>query len=175
MARVNGADESGRAEHPRRRELSWAWMLPMLRVEGAVAMVKRKRTTVPAQIVVLLRGALYTELARACEDAPALMPEAHERTGWADVLVRIERARGALDAIGWEAPAEQRDVTIALDATMIEALEDAWDGWNWLAQQEKTESAEGRGQARVKAETIARFLASVTERPSPDTPKRGDA
>lgn len=131
-------------------------------------------TTIPAEVVVLLRGALYTELARACEDAPALMPEAHERAGWMDVLARLAGAHDALDAIGWETPAEQQDVTVVLDPAMVEALEDAWDGWDWLSRQERTESAEGREQARLKAETIERFLASVAERPSSVTPKDGD-
>lgn len=86
-------------------------------------MVEQERTTIPAQVVVLLRGALYTELTRACEDMPDTMPETHERTGWADVLARLDGARGALDVIGWEAPAEQQDVTVVLGMAMIEALE----------------------------------------------------
>jgi hypothetical protein len=35
------------------------------------------RTRIPADVVLLLREGLYTELARACEDAPIMMPEAH--------------------------------------------------------------------------------------------------
>lgn len=132
-------------------------------------------TTIPAEVVVLLRGALYTELARACEDAPAAMPEAHERAGWMDVLARLAGARDALDAIGWETPAEQQDVTVVLDAAMVEALEDDAEGWDWLSQQAHLESVEGREQARLKAETVERFLASVAERPSSAAPKDGDA
>lgn len=129
-------------------------------------------TPVPAEVVVLLRGALYIELARACEDAPAVMPEAHERACWADVLARIDGARSALDAIGWEAPDEQHDVTVVLDPAMIHALEEDYDGWDWLSHQEKTESAEGRQRARAKAETIKRFLTTVTQ--SPCTASEGE-
>jgi hypothetical protein len=50
-------------------------------------------TRVPVAVVVLLRGALYTELARACEDAPDGMPQAHTSSGWTDVLARIDGAR----------------------------------------------------------------------------------
>jgi hypothetical protein len=50
------------------------------------------RTRIPADVVLLLRGGLYTELARACEDAPVTMPEAHTHSGWAEVLARIDGA-----------------------------------------------------------------------------------
>ncbi len=129
-------------------------------------MVEQESTTILAQVVVLLRGALYTELTRACEDMPDTMPATHERAGWADVLARLDGARGALDVIGWEAPAEQQDVTVVLGTAMIEALEADADLWDWLSHQEKTESAEGRERARAKADTIERFLATVTEHPS---------
>jgi hypothetical protein len=134
----------------------------------------REQTIIPAQVVVLLRGALYADLRRACEDMPAGMPESHKRSGWAGVLARLDGARGALDVIGWEAPAEQQDMTATLDTAMIEALEDDADLWDWLSHQEKTESAEGRQQARAKADTIERFLAAVTESPSL-APEGGEA
>jgi hypothetical protein len=118
-------------------------------------------TRIPADVVVLLRGALYTELARACEDAPGTMPEAHTHSGWADVLARIDGARGALDVIGWDAPARQQGVEVALDAAMVDALEFDLDLFEWLAEQVRTESAEGRARAAAKAKTIERFLASV--------------
>ena len=119
------------------------------------------RTRIPADVVVLLRGALYTELARACEDAPFTMPEAHTRAGWADVLARIDGAHNALDVIGWDTAAQQQDSEVELDEAMTDALEDDVDFWGWLAEQVKTESAEGRARAAAKATTIERFLASV--------------
>lgn len=123
-------------------------------------------TRIPADVVVLLRGALYTELARACEDAPGVMPEAHTRSGWADVLARIDGARGALDVLGWDEPARQQGVEVALDAAIIDALEFDMDLFEWLAEQVRTESAEGRARAAAKAKTIECFLASIagTER-----------
>jgi hypothetical protein len=120
------------------------------------------RTRIPADVVVLLRGALYTELARACEDAPATMPAAHTRSGWADVLARINAARKALDVLGWDAPAQQQDVGVELEVAMIDALEADIDLWEWLAEQYRIETAEGRRLAAAKAETIKRFLASIT-------------
>ena len=119
------------------------------------------RTRIPADVAALLRGALYTQLQRACEDAPAVMPAAHTRAGWADVLEQIEGACAALDALGWDAPAHQQQVEVKLDRAMVEALEDARETWDWLAHQTTTETTGGRRQAAVKATTIKRFLASV--------------
>lgn len=125
-------------------------------------------TRIPADVVVLLRGALYTQLQRACEDAPAVMPGAHTRAGWTDVLEQIEGARVALEAIGWDAPARQQNVGVELDQAMIEALEASADSWGWLSEQVASETAQGRRQAGAKATTIKRFLASVK-------PPEGDA
>jgi hypothetical protein len=123
--------------------------------------LRKARTRVPADVVVLLRGALYTELNRACEDAPCGMPEAHTRAGWTDVLARIDGARMALDVLGWDAPARQQDVEVQLDRAMIDALEADIDLWEWLAEQDRTETPEGRRRAAAKANTSKRFLAGV--------------
>lgn len=131
------------------------------------------QTLIPADVAALLRGALYTQLQRACEDAPGVMPEAHTRAGWTDVLEQVEGARAALEAIGWDAPARQQDVRVELDRAMIEALEASADSWGWLSEQVTSETAQGRRQAGAKATTIKRFLASV--KPSDAEAKDGDA
>jgi hypothetical protein len=82
----------------------------------------RITTTMPGEVAVLLRGALYAELGRACEDAPATVPECKTRAGWAPVLSRINSALAGLSAIGWVEPDEQEPITIALDAALIEGL-----------------------------------------------------
>jgi hypothetical protein len=125
---------------------------------------------VPADVVELLRAGLYTNLARACEDAPVTMPEAHTHAGWADVLVRIEGASRALDTLGWDTPTQ--DTKVELDAAMIAALEAEIDTWEWLAEQDRLETAEGRRRAATKARTIKRFLASVMP---PEIVSRADA
>jgi hypothetical protein len=130
-----------------------------------------QRTRVPADVVVLLRGALYTDLARAFEDAPCGMPEAHTRAGWTDVLARIDGARNALDVLGWDAPTRQQDAEVELDRAMIDALEADMDSWEWLADAVTTESAPGRRRAAAKATAIKRFLASVKP---PETVSRAD-
>jgi hypothetical protein len=128
------------------------------------------RTRIPPDVVELLRAGLYTNLARACEDAPVTMPEAHTHAGWADVRVRIEGASRALDALGWDTSTQ--DTKVELDAAMIAALEAEIDTWEWLAEQDRLETAEGRRRAATKATTIKRFLASVTP---PEIVSRADA
>jgi hypothetical protein len=119
------------------------------------------RTLIPADVAALLREALYTQLTQACEDMPDETPAAQSRSGWVDVLRRIEGAFTALDAIGWAAPARQQDVEVELDRAMIDALEADIDSWESLADAVTTETAQGRRRAATKAETIKRFLASV--------------
>jgi hypothetical protein len=129
-------------------------------------------TLIPADVMELLRGALYTELARACEDAPATVPDAHTRSGWADVFARIDGARKALDVIGWDVADPQQEVQVELDQAMVHALDVDMEFWEWLAHQERTETPEGRKRAAAKANTIKRFLASVKP---PETVGHADA
>jgi hypothetical protein len=125
------------------------------------ALSSMARTRIHADVPLLLRGALYTELARACEDAPVAMPAVHTHSGWADWLARIEGASKALDVLGWDTLTQQQDVEVELDATMIDALKDEIDLWEWLAEQDRTETAEGRRLAATKAMTVKCFLASI--------------
>lgn len=129
--------------------------------------MSRINATLPPQVAVLLRGALQHELIRACEDAPAARPESLTRAGWRLVLSRLDAAFHGLDVIGWEEPDEQRPVTIALDRTMIDALETDTEHWEWASEQQETESAEGRARAARHLAAIEEFLASLPERPAP--------
>jgi hypothetical protein len=95
----------------------------------------RITATVPAQVAVLLRAALYAELGRACEDAPGATPQSNKRAGWTPVLRRIDTAVHGLNALGWAEPDEQQPLTIALDAALIEVLEADAEQWEWLSGQ----------------------------------------
>ena len=121
----------------------------------------------PGDVVELLRGALYADLERACEDMPSTEPKT--RASWAGVLRRIEQTRSALDVIGWASPSEQQPVTLAVDATMIEALERDAEQWEWASEQERIESAEGRARAASHLARIESFLASLAEPRAPTT------
>jgi len=85
-------------------------------------MMSTTTATLSPQVAGLLRGALHSELVRACEDMPE-RPESLTRAGWAPVRRRLNAAFRGLDLIGWEEPEQQEAVTIALDTMMIEALE----------------------------------------------------
>ena len=115
----------------------------------------------------LLRGSLYAELMRACEDAPGVMPEYKTRAGWTPVLARVSSAAGGLSAIGWSEPDEQQPLTISLDAALIEVLEADAEQWEWLSEHDKLETAEGRARAAGHAATIEQFLSSLSGRPAP--------
>ena len=91
------------------------------------------------------------------------------RASWAGVLRRIGQARRALDVIGWASPSEQQPLILAVDATMIEALETDAEQWEWASEQETIESAEGRALAATHAATIERFLGNLAKRPAPTT------
>ena len=126
----------------------------------------RITTTMPGEVAVLLRGALYAELGRACEDAPATVPECKARAGWTPVLSHINSTLAGLSAIGWVEPDEQEPVTIALDAGLIEVLEADAEQWEWASEQERIESAEGRARAARHTTTINRLLESLSEGPA---------
>jgi hypothetical protein len=64
----------------------------------------RITTTMPAEVVTQLRGALYAELGRACEDAPVARPESHTRAGWTPTMRRLNGALSGLNMIGWATP-----------------------------------------------------------------------
>jgi hypothetical protein len=123
--------------------------------------------TLSPQLTALLRGALYTDMQRACEDAPATAPASSTREAWLPVLRRINADANGLDLIGWDEPHEQESVTITLDATMIQALQADADHWVWTSEQVRIETAAGRQRAAQHAAAIEQLLASLGERPAP--------
>ena len=123
--------------------------------------------TLSPPLAVLLRGALYTDMQRACEDAPAIAPDSSTREGWLPTLRRINADAAGLDVLGWDEPDEHEPVTITLDATTIQALEADADHWRWTSEQVQTETAAGRQRAAGHATAIERLLASLSEPPTP--------
>jgi hypothetical protein len=139
--------------------------------QDATADEPSKTTTIlPPQITTLLRRALYTELQRTSENAPTAGPESCTRAVWMPVVGRINATARALDAIGWDEPDEQEPLVITLDTTMIGALEAEADQWDWVSEQTRIESADGRARAAQLVSTIETFLAGLAERPEPVMP-----
>lgn len=122
--------------------------------------------TLSPQIALLLRGGLYTEMQRACAEAPATGPGSATRSGWTVVLRRINAAARGLDLIGWADPEDREPMTITLDATMISALAAEADRWRRASEQTRTESADRRIRAAGNAAAIEQFLTCLGERPA---------
>jgi predicted glycosyl hydrolase (DUF1957 family) len=77
------------------------------------------------------------------------------------VLTRISTAVRALSALGWAESDERQPLTIALDAALLEVLEADAEQWEWLSEQDKLETVEGRARAAEHAATIDRFLEAI--------------
>jgi hypothetical protein len=73
----------------------------------------------------------------------------------------ISTAVRGLSALGWAEPDEQQPLTLALDGALIEVLEADAEQWEWLSEQDKLETAEGRARAAEHAATIDRFLDAI--------------
>ncbi len=129
--------------------------------------MSKPTATLSPQLAALLRGALYTDMQRACEDAPATSPAASTRGAWLPILSRLNADTDGLDSIGWDEPDEPQPVTITLAATMIQALEADADHWRWSSEQTRIKTAAGRQRAAEHAAAIEQFLVSLSERPTP--------
>jgi hypothetical protein len=129
--------------------------------------MSKPTATLSPQLAALLRGALYTDMQRACEDAPATSPATSTREAWLPILSRLNADANGLDLIGWDEPDEPKPVTITLDAAMILALEADADHWVWTSEQTRIETADGRRRAAEHAAAIEQFLISLSERPTP--------
>jgi hypothetical protein len=123
-------------------------------------MTGQRQVLIPAELVTLLRGALYAQLERTIERAPS-GPDVWKRAAWQPMFDRLNRTCAALNAIEWDTPAWQGDVNADMNLAIVAALRADLDSWNWLAEQEHAETAEGRERAAANAATIRRFLADV--------------
>jgi hypothetical protein len=144
-------DRQERAVEQREYNECLAFQAQLQRVTDEVSVI------VPADVAVLLRGALYAQFGRAFEDAPDGMPGVETRAGWAGVLERVDGVRAALEVLGWDAPAQQPPVEVVLDRAMVQALEADLDTWRDLAST-RSEPERDRAQARAKVAAIERLL-----------------
>jgi hypothetical protein len=144
-------DRPGRAASQQEYDECLAFEAQLQRViEGASVIVS-------GDVVLMLREALYAQLGRAFEDAPDAAPEVQTRAGWAGVLARVDGVRAALDLLGWDAPAKQPPVEVALDRAMVQALEAELDTWGDLASTH-SEPEHDRAEACARVAAIERVL-----------------
>jgi hypothetical protein len=122
--------------------------------------------TIPADAVLQLRGALYSELGDVAEElASAVRPPEREASDeWPKLVARFDRTRAVLDVIGWTERDPERDVEIDLDLhrrVIVDALSDALEGERDLMLEEGDAAKEQREHAGQRAKVIEAFAASV--------------
>ncbi|HUB74229.1 MAG TPA: hypothetical protein VL979_09360 [Solirubrobacteraceae bacterium] len=116
--------------------------------------------TVPADVAVQLRGALYVEMARAAGD----LEPACSTTIPGDVAGAVSRLRAVfalLDDIGWDKTTPDPD-GLTIDGKhfgiVIEALERDREGWQDTAESPELEDLPGRERAKATADLIWQFV-----------------
>jgi hypothetical protein len=116
--------------------------------------------TVPADVAVQLRGALYVELSRSGSDLEATSAT----TIPGDVAGAVSKLRALfalLDDIGWDKTTPDPD-GLTIDGKhfgiVIEALERDREGWEHTAESPELEDLPGRERAKATADLIWQFV-----------------
>ncbi|MGD1056313.1 MAG: hypothetical protein ABR992_02770 [Solirubrobacteraceae bacterium] len=144
------------------REAEYRLMVELQASVGAV-LGRECAFVVPGDVVVILRGALFLELAGfAGELESVASTAAHMRDrGWVVPVARFDRARAVLDQLGWESRDPEVDVVLDMrwyGRTIREALERELDSLRDLAQEDAGAQCEW---AMASAGVIERFLAGL--------------
>lgn len=117
----------------------------------------RQRLTLPAEVVVLLRGVLHVEVVRAAEDLSEACSLAVPGD-WLGPLGRLDGVRGLLDEIGWSVPERQQPVEIDLGMhgpLLQDMMESDLEAQRYLAD---TDDAAQRERAAATAARVEWFL-----------------
>lgn len=126
--------------------------------------------TIPAELVALVRSALFTELGSAAEDT-AHVVEQHDHEDhperFAEPLQQHDAARTLLDAIGWQSAEPPADVQVDLHAHRA-ALAAALDvallvGDEQLAEAERVDIERARRGEPSKREATTRRVLALRE------------
>jgi len=122
-------------------------------------------TTIPAEAVVQLREALYSELGNVAQELDEIVVTAERvHDGWSDPVARFDRTRALLDEIGWNERDPERDAEINLDRhrqVIKEALSEALEGEHHLMSEKGEGAVQQRSRARARAATIEAFMAAA--------------
>ena len=117
---------------------------------------------IPGDVVVLLRSALYTWLARAGSDLESAC-SLEDPGDVAPIVAEFDRTRALLDAIGWDKQqADGVEVDLAAHGqTITDALADELEHWQLTATELRTTSEAHRELAGIHAHTVETFLAGL--------------
>jgi hypothetical protein len=144
------------------REAEYRLMLELqARVERAGG--RAGVVVVPGDVVAMLRGALFLELANVTGDLePVVSTVAHLRArGWVEPVARFDRVRAVLDLIGWEDRDPELDVEVDMrfyGQAVRDALAVEIDAMRFLAQVDDGHRFEW---AMANVGVIERFLAGL--------------
>jgi hypothetical protein len=123
-------------------------------------------TTIPADAVLRLREALYSQLGDVAEE----LASADRRPGreihdeWSTAVARFDRTRALLDEIGWSERDPEHDVEIDLDAhrqAIVAALSEQLEAEHYLMAEQGQAVEKQRERARCHALTIEAFMAAT--------------
>jgi hypothetical protein len=122
--------------------------------------------TIPAEAVLRLREALYSQLGEVAEE----LASADRRPGreihdeWSVAVGRFDRTRALLDEIGWSERDPELDADIDLDQhrqVIVVALSDQLEAERYLMAEQGQTAAQQRQRARGHALTIESFMSAA--------------
>jgi hypothetical protein len=117
-----------------------------------------QRMTLAVEVVALLRGVLYVEVARAAGDLSDAC-SSQPRGDCVEPLARLDSVRALMDEVGWSVPEQEQEVEIDLGMhgpLLQDMLENDLETQRYLAD---TDDAPQRERATKGADLIERFLA----------------
>jgi hypothetical protein len=121
--------------------------------------------SIPAEAVVQLREALYSELGKVAQELDEIVvTTGRAQDDWSPPVARFDRTRALLDEIGWNERDPERDVEINPDRhrrVMVEALSEAREGEHYLMSEKGEHAAQQRRNAHARAATIEAFMAAA--------------
>jgi hypothetical protein len=122
--------------------------------------------TIPADAVLRLREALYSQLGDVAEELASAdrRPGREVHDEWSEAVARFDRTRALLDEIGWSERDPERDVEVDLDRhrhVIVDALSDQLDAEHFLMAEHGQAAEKQRQRARDHALTIASFMAAA--------------
>jgi hypothetical protein len=123
-------------------------------------------TNIPAEAVLRLREALYSQLGYIAEELASLArtPGREINDEWSEPVARFDRTRALLDQIGWSERDPEQDVEIDLDRhrqVILAALNDHLSIERYLMSEEGDHAAGQRQRAHARALTIESFMAAA--------------
>jgi hypothetical protein len=124
----------------------------------------RQRLTLPAEVVVLLRGVLHVEVVRAAEDLSEACSLASPGD-WLGPLGRLDGVRALLDEIGWSAPERQQPVAVDLGMhgpLLQDVMENDLETQRYLADTEDVSQRDRAAATAARVEWVLTRLQGVS-------------